>query len=79
MKNPFVKREMQPKLPELELKKIPLNNIKPDNQQVLSIEQGGHDVFEVLIAIQVALVVARKDPGGCIRKGTVGLKHKLLA
>lgn len=28
MKNPFVKKEMQPKLPELELKKIPLNNIK---------------------------------------------------
>ena len=28
MKNPFVKKEMQPKLPELELKKIPLSNIK---------------------------------------------------
>lgn len=28
MKNPFIKKEMQPKLPELELKKIPLNNIK---------------------------------------------------
>ena len=28
MKNPFVKKEMQPKLPELELKKIPLDNIK---------------------------------------------------
>ena len=28
MKNLFVKKEMQPKLPELELKKIPLDNIK---------------------------------------------------
>lgn len=28
MKNPFVKKEMQQKLPELELKKIPLDNIK---------------------------------------------------
>ena len=28
MKNPFVKKEMQPKLPELELKKISLSNIK---------------------------------------------------
>ena len=28
MKNPFIKKEMQPKLPELELKKIPLNNSK---------------------------------------------------